>query len=387
LDGFLPLQTLNFGYKITKNTGFQGQGGADNNDDNVVQFTLKQNVNDGIWCRKTVRIDTMPFDGATTVQDSGTFRPTDPVTIRADGSREVLNGCIKKVGLGPMTLAADGSNRVTDVEVDQFVSHYDHPTGGNLQPSFLDAEVRMTNRNTNKVLSIDYVTVSATAGAMQGSNIVGYPKPLDPFTVTWSPVTPNPGGDGGWGDASFNVWGSVSVPNNDVRVIWNYETSPNRYAGQLGFPIFNAGKNNLADCGSINLTNGTTLNGDPTHCRPALVAAALGSWQTLSRNGSPVSGTWPTLPAAQLPDPLASTGSVRFPFRQALLQACVVDSTGSGVNGDLLPRVSAVISVGDRDGMAVSPGASVRIKQWQSLRAPAFEQYADALTNNCALSG
>jgi len=368
LDGFLPLQTLNFGYKIAR-TGFDVNGGADDNDNNVVQFTLKQNVNDGIWCRKTVRLQGM--NGS--VQDSGALKPSAGVTLRGDG--EVLNGCIKKVGLGPMNLAG-GSTVATDVEIGQFISHYDHPVGGNLQPAFLDVDVRMAYRGTSKTVSVDYVTVSATAGEMKDGNLVGYPRPLNPFTVTWSPLTPNPDGDAAIGDASFNVWGSVSVPNNDVRVIWNYDQT--RYAGQLGFPIFNSGKQPYQRCNP---------QGE-SQCQPALVAAALGSWTTMTNNGYPVTGSWPALSPGRAPDPLASTGNVRLPVRSVRFEACVVDSTGSGLNGDLLPRVMAQVRIADRDGQAgaIVTGAKVWTTQWQSRRDPAFEPAADALTNDCATS-
>ncbi len=132
----------------------------------------------------------------------------------------------------------------------------------------------------------------------------GYPRPKDPFTVTWSPLTRDPVSPtwGRVGDATFNVFGSMSVPDNDVRVLWNWGANS---MGPVGYPIFNSGKVTYDNC-------------NPSHsdgCRPALVASALGSWTT---------GTWPAAPTPeQQPDALASTGAVRAPFRQVRIVACV----------------------------------------------------------------
>ena len=50
------------------------------------------------------------------------------------------------------------------------------------------------------------------------------------------------------GDATFNVWGSVSVPNNDVRVVWNWDIDSGTAWGPTGFPIFNSGDAPFARC-------------------------------------------------------------------------------------------------------------------------------------------
>lgn len=411
LDGFLPLQGVDFNFKMTR-TGFTGFSGADDNDSNVVQFTLK--TPDGVWCRTTARLvaanGTVSTAGLSYVGNDGyykqaTLRPTAGVVRYLPGSREVLQGCVRPANpvAGPMTLAPGGTNEVKDVDVAQIVSHFDDPV--TTDPTHkvkatLDVEILMSNRSTAKNVTVDWVTISATAGVQKGSSVVGYPRPEDPITVTWSPVTANDDGDGdgdvhdgdaGYGDGSFNVWGSVSVPDNDVRVIWNYDKS--RYAGPLGFPIFNSGRQEYQQCSPSH----------PEQCRPALVASALGSWATTTNGGYAVNdnpGTplvdeaaWPALDPGQEPDALASTGNYRKPIRNVRIHACVVDPPGSGTNGRLLPRAEATVQIADRlqsaDGRwrSIVPGANVWITRWKALRDGPYQPGSNADTNECDTPG
>lgn len=388
LDGFLPLRDIYFNYRAMRTPWNESNGSVDDNDGNSFRFTLK--TRDGVWCRKTVRLHTLS-NSALTEQTAVALVPRNGIVNAAPpsgGFREVLEGCIRPTDVDPgpgedLRMLWNGvstdPNVVREVEVGQILSHQDRPAGGSDVPVYLDVEVYMSNPAIAKTISIDWVSMSATAGGGTGSTVTGYPKPLDPFTVTWSPLTPDTGGDASWGDASFNVWGSVSVPDNDVRVIWNWDTS--RYAGPLGFPIFTAGKQPFQRCNP----------GNEAQCQPALVAAGFGSWTTTSTNGFGVNQPWANLTAEQMPDPLAGSGFERKPFRRVKLLACVVDPDGSGTNGDLLPRVEARVVVGDRArASATDPvgppqtGANVRISSWNAMRSPSLAT-TNATTDDCIL--
>ena len=118
------------------------------------------------------------------------------------------------------------------------------------------------------------------------------------------------------------------MPDNDVRVIYNWAANS---AGPLGFPVFNGGSVSYNNC------NPYFKEG----CRPALVANALGVWTT---------GSWPaTQGPTNQPDPLASTGATRNPFRKVLVTACVVDDRGSEATTDdrLIPRAQSLLRLSD----------------------------------------
>lgn len=389
-DGFLPLEQIDFGYLIA-HSGFSGT--LDNDDNNIVMFTLKSP--DGVWCRKSVRISQIT-SGVEKTALGTPLRPADGV-VATDASNQVLQGCVRpradaqgNFSRGMIYNRSNPSDPNNDPvvrypEIGQFVTHYDDPAPTtNCSPvsacevaANLDVEVLMSRRGVAKTVEVDYATMSATTG--------GYDRPSDPFTVTWNPMTPNNDGqpccwDRGAvpsipnevGDATFNVWGSVSVPNNDVRVVWNWDTTRGR--GPTGFPIFNSGDAVFARCNATHRDQ----------CQPALVASALGSWTTTSTSGGPNSSAWPDLGTYSQPDPLASTGDTRPPFRKVRIHACVVDPDGGGQGGDLLPRAEAQVTIADRDAnKKIQPGSRVWVTSWQSTRDPAYETGVDAMTNEC----
>jgi hypothetical protein len=328
LDGFLPVRSLTVNAKMRKP--------ATANATDKVDFVLKTHT--GIWCRASVAISSITND----VEQPITLTPSNGNTCRQGAS-------------GPF---------VTSVDIGELVGHKD-PLNNSVA-STLDVEVILANTGAARTFEIDYATLTGTAGDVDGSgNVLGYPRPKDPFTVTWNPLTPNSTFIGATGDATFNVFGPVSVPNNDVRVRFNWQANS---SGQVGFPIFN-GANVTADKCSATTSE---------LCRPALVASALGSWTT---------GAWPASPTpVQRPDAIASSGSTRKPIRQVVLVACVVD--GGGASDQLLPRSEARVRISDKDGKALSPGAKVTVDRFRHLEGPsAYKTGAAASTDPCNVFG
>ncbi|KLR61437.1 hypothetical protein IMCC26207_108278 [Actinobacteria bacterium IMCC26207] len=353
LDGFLPVRSLTLTAKIKKP--------ATANANDKVDFTLL--THSGLQCTVSVPFSSFADD----VETSFTLNPTSGTTCRIGASGAFVNA----------------------MEIGELVSHQDSPCNPCLAASnnvftSLQALVLMQNTGTTRTFGMDYATLQATAGDTDSlGNTVGYPRPKDPFTVTWNPLTenktysnptagiPSPRN----GDASFTVFGSVSVPNQDVRVIWNWNNAvdppddPGKpiAAGPTGFAIFNGGSVTSDKC-------------SPTvaeFCRPGLVASALGSWTT---------GTWPTNPTVtQQPDALASSGATRFPFRSARIVACVLDEKGNTdpTDDELLPRLDAKVLIADKQGNAVTTGSKVSVIDWKILKSGTWKYGADAANDPC----
>ena len=377
-DGFLPVTALSVGAKMSITTPNAGD---------TVQFDLLTNATvscnpapDAVVAGQTCRGATSTLvESAASSDDKVRCTVSKPLNdFVGPGNANLertadffVNGALKcQVGkTGPS---------VPSVEVGQLVSHADLVDKADSTPpqgavaAQLEVLVSLANTGTNRTLSLDYATVSAKAD--------GYQRPLDPFTVKWNPLTENktysvPGSPSARStDATFNVFGPVSVPNNDVRVIWNWDNGvaaddndKPKAAGPTGFAIFNGGSVSADKCGA----------GVSEFCKPGLVASALGSWTT---------GTWPTNPTdAQKPDPLASTGATRFPFRTARLVACVLDEKGNSdpADDELLPRLDAKVQISDRQGNLVSPGSTVSVIDWKILKNSTFKYGASAVDTLC----
>ncbi|MEI7887897.1 MAG: hypothetical protein WCJ04_10935 [Actinomycetes bacterium] len=354
LDGFLPVRSLTLTAKMRKP--------ATANAGDKVDFTLI--THSGLWCTVSV-----PFSSFTSdVESSFTLDPTTGTTCRTGPAGAFVNA----------------------MEIGELVSHQDTPcdpclaANSNVVTS-LQALVSLANTGTTtRTFELDYATLQATAGDKDSlGNTVGYPRPKDPFTVTWNPLTENKTysnpavgiPSARTGDASFNVFGSVSVPNQDVRVIWNWNNAvdppddPGKpiAAGPTGFAIFNGGSVTSDKC-------------SPTvaeFCRPGLVASALGSWTT---------GTWPTNPTVtQQPDALASSGATRFPFRSARIVACVLDEKGNTdpADDELFPRLDAKVLIADKQGNAVTTGSKVSVIDWKILKSGTWKYGAGAANDPC----
>jgi hypothetical protein len=377
-DGFLPVTALSVGAKMSITTPNAGD---------TVQFDLLTNATvscnpapDAVVAGQTCRGATSTLvESAASSDDKVRCTVSKPLNDFVGPGNANLertadffaNGALKcQVGkTGPS---------VPSVEVGQLVSHADLVDKADSTPpqgavaAQLEVLVSLANTGSNRTLSLDYATVSAKAD--------GYQRPLDPFTVKWNPLTENksyslPGFPSARStDATFNVFGPVSVPNNDVRVIWNWDNGvaaddndKPKAAGPTGFAIFNGGSVSADKCGA----------GVSEFCKPGLVASALGSWTT---------GTWPTNPTdAQKPDPLASSGATRFPFRTARLVACVLDEKGNSdpADDELLPRLDAKVQISDRQGNLVSPGSTVSVIDWKILKNSTFKYGASVVDTPC----
>ncbi len=353
LDGFLPVRTLKLTAKMRKP--------AVTNAGDKVDFILK--TTSGTWCTVTV-----PFTSI-----------TNNVEQTFDVDLNTLNTC--RVG--------QAGAPVSSLEIGELVSHRNDPSPGTDNVfAAVQALVSLQNTSTSRIFELDYVTLQATAGDLDANgNTVGYPRPKDPFTVTWNPLTENKTYSNPVlgrpspriGDASFNVFGPVSVPNNDVRVIWNWNNTvdppddPGKAiaAGPTGFAIFNGGSVAADKCSPP----------VAEFCRPGLVASALGSWTT---------GTWPANPTVtQQPDALASTGATRFPFRSARIVACVLDEKGNAdpADDELLPRLDAKVLIADKQGTAVAAGSKVSVIDWKILKNNPYKYGAAAAPDPCNIYG
>ena len=357
LDGFLPVRSLTLTAKMRKP--------ATANANDRVDFTLK--TTSGVWCTVPVLFSSFTSD----IEQSFSLDPSSGTSCRIGASGDI----------------------VKNVEIGELVSHQDSPCDPCLAananvPASLQALVTIQNTGVSRIFELDYATLQATAGDTNLlGETVGYPRPKDPFTVTWNPLTENKAYSNpaaGYpsprtGDATFNVFGSVSVPNQDVRVIWNWNNAvdppddPGKpiAAGPTGFAIFNGGSVTSDKC-------------SPTvaeFCRPGLVASALGSWTT---------GTWPTDPTVtQQPDLLASTGATRFPFRSARIVACVLDEKGNTdpADDELLPRLDAKVLIADRQGNAVATGSKVSVIDWKILKNGPYKYGSAASPDPCNIYG
>jgi hypothetical protein len=357
LDGFLPVRSLTLTAKMRKP--------ATANAGDRVDFTLV--TTSGVWCTVAV-----PFSSFTSdIEQSFTLDPSSGTSCRIGASGAFVN----------------------NVEIGELVSHQDSPcdpclaADANVSAS-LQALVTIQNTGVSRIFELDYATLQATAGDTNLlGDTVGYPRPKDPFTVTWNPLTENKTYSNPTagipsprtGDATFTVFGSVSVPNQDVRVIWNWNNAvdppddPGKpiAAGPTGFAIFNGGSVTSDKC-------------SPTvaeFCRPGLVASALGSWTT---------GTWPTNPTVtQQPDALASSGATRFPFRSARIVACVLDEKGNTdpADDELFPRLDAKVLVADKQGNAVTTGSKVSVIDWKILKNGTWKYGAGAAADPCNIYG
>ena len=105
---------------------------------------------------------------------------------------------------------------------------------------------------------IDFLRLGATTGGP-------YPRPLAPFRITWNPMPLNNDGTARNGDAVFAVYGTTSVPNNAVQVVFDDR------GRATGRGIFNGAslRPQHPDCTAPLVT---------TWCRPGLIAGALATW-------------------------------------------------------------------------------------------------------------
>ncbi len=224
------------------------------------------------------------------------------------------------------------------------------------QPTFsIDvATLRVGNNSAPMTVGISSVT-AANKPALIASTTTGFTLPLAPLSVRWAPRPLNGDGTNRPGDATFNVFGSVSLPYNAVEVRWG----PNGRA--TGTPIFNGGIVPAQNCNETNTAG----------CRPAIVAGAFASWSTqgdpkegvcetckinaTTGNSEPFTGTeaafisdlwfpnWPEDAAGKLlaPDVLARNSDGRKPRRNYQLTACVISNdkgTPSTVDDIMFPR-------------------------------------------------
>jgi len=349
LDGFLKISKLSISARMRKPSSV--------NTNDRVDFVLKTHT--GVWCRKQVRMTEI-------IDNQVTFREWVPNSNYSD----LKDGQSKPT----CTQGGDPSKPVINLDTGEVVTYKKRDgTEALTTASFLDVEIVMANTGVDRTFQIDDAGFSAEAD--------GYQRPPDPFTVTWNPLIPNADTTPRQGDATFNVFGSVSVPNNDVRVIWNWDNSNSsgvvvggvelvKSAGPLGFPLFNGGSVPADKC------NPSYKEG----CKPALVAAALGSWTT---------GTWPAAATAtpkEQPDPLASTGDTRPPNRNILVVSCIVDDSGTpGVVTDdkLVRKAEAEATIIDIDGRVAAVGKTVKVTRWRRLPPEEVAFGAEATTKPC----